>query len=127
MLKLAVPGLKVKTCLMPFHLLRVILFVIVPIIAVLAVRRIIGSFQCFGSPLGPTDLRKNSDFFLDRNGYCSPKPHPIKACTFARTSANSSADTLPLRLAFRTRQSTLLIWSDSTTLGTAAEIGTSKG
>ena len=86
-----------------------------------------GSFQCIGSPLGPTDLRKNSDFFLDRNGYCSPKPHPIKACTFARTSANSSADTLPLRLAFRTRQSTLLIWSDSTTLGTAAEIGTSKG
>src|SRR5437867_1522498 len=70
---------------------------------------------------------KNSDLFLDRNGYCSPKPHPIKACTFARTSANSSADTLPLRLAFRTRQSTLLIWSDSTTLGTAAEIGTSKG
>src|SRR2546425_5297885 len=90
-------------------------------------RPLFGSFQCFGSPLGPTDLRKNSDFFLDRNGYCSPKPHPIKACTFARTSANSSADTLPLRLAFRTRQSTLLIWSDSTTLGTAAEIGTSKG
>ena len=41
MLKLAVPGLRVKICLMPFHLLRVILFVIVPIIAVLAVRRII--------------------------------------------------------------------------------------
>jgi hypothetical protein len=35
--------------------------------------------------------------------------HPINARIFARTSANSSAVTLPLRFAFRTRQSTLLI------------------
>jgi len=34
---------------------------------------------------------------------------PINARIFARTSANSSADTFPLRFAFLTRQSTLLI------------------
>src|SRR5438034_4830552 len=42
----------------------------------LPLRPLFGSFQCIGSPLGPTDLRKNSDFFLDRNGLLLSKTSP---------------------------------------------------
>jgi hypothetical protein len=52
---------------------------------------------------------------------------PISDRIFARTSASSAADILPLCLARLFRQSRLLTWSARTALGLAPAITTSKG
>ena len=55
------------------------------------------------------------------------KNYPMSARILPRTSANSTGDTAPFRLARLLRQSRLLIWSARTALRAGPAINTSNG